>query len=776
MKRILLLFLTTLLAVDMWAQETYVPDFTVDGINYTIVNELDQYVEVGPTDITTQSVVIPKSISTSEGGYWVVGIGDEAFSQNVSMSWNYIQHVTLPEGIEYIGDYAFYSCDDLRDINFPEGLTTIGDHAFTYCNSLSEIELPSTLTSIGGTAFWYSSNYGSLRSVTSFATTPPTCLTENVFADDTYSNGTLYVPAIAVEAYTNATPAWSKFQNIKAYGLASFTDENGVVYQVVDADEKTCELATQTSTASSYTIPMNVDYEGDTYTVIGIYNNAFEGVTNTLQSIALPTSIQYIGNEAFSGCSALTAITFPEADESSNNLQSVGDYAFNGCSSLTSIYLPGEYVSIGERAFQDCTALVSLTYNTALGEIGSRAFYASGSSKRLVNLASPLVFAGDIGSNAFSYCSGLTDVTFSEGVATIGSNAFSYCTGLTGVLDMPSSLRTLGGFFGCTNITGFNLNEGLETLSMSAFYNSSLSEINIPSTLTTIGGSCFQGTQLETITIPENVTALGSSSESTPGNSMFRDCANLKEAYIYANAEDIPILFLYNCPALETIVFGEHITNFKLNGSQSGQALYNCSSIKSVTSLNPTPPTASDDLFDYVDTTNGTLYVPVGSAEAYAEADAWHWFENIVEIANALSVETLEATDITDESATLSGTIVEAYDDFATEIGFEYWTDDDNKNTISAAVDGNNMMATLSDLTYDTTYTYRAFATNTSGTVYGEELSFTTEVPEGISSISTNTSEVKGIYSTSGQKIDSTVDGVNIVHYTDGTTKKILIK
>ncbi len=64
-------------------------------------------------------------------------------------------------------------------------------------------------------------------------------------------------------------------------------------------------------------------------------------------------------------------------------------------------------------------------------------------------------------------------------------------------------------------------------------------------------------------------------------------------------------------------------------------------------------------------------------------------------------------------------------------------------------------------------------------TCYNEAMTLTyylTGTLTGINGISISDENVEGIYSTSGQKLNTTVQGVDIIRYNDGTTKKILIK
>lgn len=60
-----------------------------------------------------------------------------------------LKSITLPEGLEYIGDGAFQSCQSLAEISVPDGVAEIGDGAFCDCKSLSSVKLPQNIDSIG---------------------------------------------------------------------------------------------------------------------------------------------------------------------------------------------------------------------------------------------------------------------------------------------------------------------------------------------------------------------------------------------------------------------------------------------------------------------------------------------------------------------------------------------------------------------------------------------------------------------------------------------------
>ena len=94
------------------------------------------------------------------------------------------------------------------------------------------------------------------------------------------------------------------------------------------------------------------------------------------------------------------------------------------------------------------------------------------------------------------------------------------------------------------------------------------------------------------------------------------------------------------------------------------------------------------------------------------------------------TVVTLDATEITNESATLNGTVVAGTNQITAQ-GFKYKTVFDADWT-TVEVAGTNISATISNLTAETQYEYKAFATTESGTVEGNVILFTTTASSGL--------------------------------------------
>ena len=96
----------------------------------------------------------------------------------------------------------------------------------------------------------------------------------------------------------------------------------------------------------------------------------------------------------------------------------------------------------------------------------------------------------------------------------------------------------------------------------------------------------------------------------------------------------------------------------------------------------------------------------------------------------APTVNTLAATEVTHEAATLNGTIT-AGSEAITAQGFMYKASSAADWTTVAAT-GTTLTATVNNLTAETAYEYKAFATTASGTVEGAVESFTTLAASGL--------------------------------------------
>ncbi len=86
-----------------------------------------------------RSVVFPEGLKF---------IGTWAF-----MYCEFISRLSLPTSLVTIADLAFYHCKSLYSVTLPEGLLSIGDNAFAGCESLKSVRLPGSLSVMGRNPF-----------------------------------------------------------------------------------------------------------------------------------------------------------------------------------------------------------------------------------------------------------------------------------------------------------------------------------------------------------------------------------------------------------------------------------------------------------------------------------------------------------------------------------------------------------------------------------------------------------------------------------------------
>ena len=182
--------------------------------------------------------------------------------------------------------------------------------------------------------------------------------------------------------------------------------------------------------------------------------------------------------------------------------------------------------------------------------------------------------------------------------------------------DWPSSVPW---YDNSSKIIKAQIEDGVTSIGREAFYYCyGLTSITIPNSVTSIGNDAFyQCSGLTSITIPNSVKSIG--------DMAFRECSGLTSITIGNSVTSIGGYAFYQCSGLTSITIGNSVTSI------GNYAFSGCSKLKEIHSQAITPPTAYTSTFGGVSKNDRKLYVPTGTKEAYASAEGWKEFINIIE-------------------------------------------------------------------------------------------------------------------------------------------------
>lgn len=347
-----------------------------NGLEYTLSDDGEYYIISGYNG-TARKIVC--------GDYYkdlpIKEIGDNAFRGTS------VETVNVTDGIEKIGEYAFFSCKQLSTLNLGSTVVEIGDYAFSACSSLTNVILPEGLTTICDKAFYRTINLISVS-------IPET------------------ISSIGCEAFEGCTNLqFSIYDNAKYLGN---TDNKYVALIDCDSEKTSCAV------------------NGNAKVIAG---GAFENLAN-LTTVTVASGVTAIGDRAFNDCSNLEDVSLP------NTLQTIGTSAFAHCSDLDKINLPASLVKIGDGAFSH-SGLTNAYIPDGVEKIDA---YTFNGCLSLTSIELGLNIT-EIGAYAFNDCSALYAVTFKSfsgcKVSSIGAFAFNNCKKLPNRFFMPASVTTV---------------------------------------------------------------------------------------------------------------------------------------------------------------------------------------------------------------------------------------------------------------------------------------------------------------------------------------------
>lgn len=316
-----------------------------------------------------------------------------------------------------------------------------------------------------------------------------------------------------------------------------------------------------------------------------------------LKQITFSNALVHIGGKAFGNCVKLTSVTIPEG------VELMGNYAFINCTELTSVSIPSTFGNAAKtiecdqretglnliqgkgwgygfkEIFYKCPKLANIKLTEGIKYLGGEMFRGN---TAITSITLPATL--ERMNSALRGCTGLTALSFPEGLKQIGS--LNECSNLK-TLTIPAGVNvddfsctdcsaltsinfkgTIGttisryAFKGCSSLKSINLFEGIATIGEYAFTDcTALTQLTMPTTLTSIGNCCFGNSGLTGLSLQRNLTIIGEYA--------FAGCANLVTINFPPNVTEIKQYTFNNCAKLKDIVLPNgliYIKDYAFNG------------------------------------------------------------------------------------------------------------------------------------------------------------------------------------------------------------------
>ncbi|MEE1124632.1 MAG: leucine-rich repeat protein [Acutalibacteraceae bacterium] len=532
-----------------------------------------------------ESIVLPNSITTLGDGvfYQCYGLSSGKICESITklptntFRYTGISTIDIPDNIEFIGSYAFDSCDNLVNINWGTGVKEIGDYAFANCDGFTEFTIPDTIIKVGNYTWGNCSKLVTLNlgkevsNFTAHTITDSANLVNIVASKDSVHyatiDGCLYSKDLTKlirvgRGYEKDYVLPNSVTSIGEYAfsyckkLPSVTLTNNIVSIEKYAFDHCTKIT-------------SVDI-GDKVENLGEY--AFRGCT-ALKSIDLGKKLTGIDQYCFYNCNSLETLELP------NTVTVIKQNAFEYCSSLKSVDIPDSVTTLGNYAFEYCSALEKMTLGTGIKNIPYGFAYGCQALKEITIPENVETISG----NAFYNCYALSDIKFNNKLTKIENSAFANCDELT-VVNIPDNVTNIGSgaFSSCNKLTTFNIGSGITNFQQNVINSTpALTSINVSGENTafaSLDGVLFNKEMTKLICCPEAKSGEYKMPDTvvTVGTYAFEDCKALTAITMSKALTTIEDYGFIGCKALTSVEFGDNLKTI------SYQAFNNCSALTSV--------------------------------------------------------------------------------------------------------------------------------------------------------------------------------------------------
>lgn len=286
-------------------------------------------------------ITIPNSVTTiGNGAFSSCHISAEESERGIESG---LEKVTIQDGVEAIGKFAFNGCKKLKDVTLPDSIKSIGDNAFQQTGlynddtTWEELYIGNHLIKVDEWAL----NQGGTND---YRIDPGTKTIADHAFDGCISLTSITIPDSVVNIGDKAFNGCTGITNMKipdsvtSIGDEAFYSCSDLTSISVDADN------------SAYCSENGILYN-KSKTEIMRFPSDKTGV-----SFTIPDGVESIGNSAFLRCSKLTSIVIPDG------VIEISERTFYYCSNLTSITIPNSVRIIGKESFEGCPRKIKVNY------------------------------------------------------------------------------------------------------------------------------------------------------------------------------------------------------------------------------------------------------------------------------------------------------------------------------------------------------------------------------------------------------------------------------
>ena len=361
----------------------------------------------------------------------------------------------------------------------------------------------------------------------------------------------------------------------------------GIGYHVLSSEDHTVEVTGKESCtpySGNINIPATVTYNGETYDVVALGEEAFSQAS--LSGISIPSSVTQIKRGCFLFASGPSSITIPASvaviepmafatnnlnainvDENNPNFISMDKMLFSKdtttlveCLKTKSgaVTLPQRTRHLAANAFAYCQNITGVTLPEGLESIGYWAFV---DNQRLNNIVIPSSVT-HIAPGPFVNCPALNNLSIAEGnthyymdgmmIYSAGGDSLVSAHKSADSVFLPNTLRYVNGFGGNSNVKYVHVPDGVTTIGNEAFNGSSLRSIDLPSHLHFIDEWAFYYcTSLTRVGMPATLD--------TMGEGCFHSCSHLTSVDIPDGLRTVPEGAFFMCNSLSDITWGNAV-------------------------------------------------------------------------------------------------------------------------------------------------------------------------------------------------------------------------